>query len=118
MDIEKYNADWLDAWSRKDTAALLTFYSENVTYKDNQVPGGISGHAALRAYLDGLFAAVPPMEYVPETTWLIAGGYCGRWNCAFTLSDGSKRAIRGFDLVLLEGDKITYNEVYTHNLPA
>ena len=118
MDIEKYNADWLAAWTAKDTAALLTFYSESVTYKDNQVPAGITGHGALKLYLDGLFAATPPMAYIPEMVWPIPGGYCGRWNCAFELPDGSKRAIRGFDLVLLEGDKITYNEVYTHNLPA
>lgn len=114
MDIEKYNADWLAAWSAKDTAKLLTFYAPNVTYKDGQVPQGVSGHAALGAYLDGLFAATPPMEYIPEAVWAIEGGYCGRWNCDIALPDGSKRRLRGFDLVLMEGDQIVYNEVYTH----
>lgn len=118
MDIEKYNADWLAAWSAKDTSALLNFYAENVTYKDGQVPAGITGQAALKAYLDGLFAATPPMTYVPDQTWPISGGFCGRWNCAFELPDGTRRAIRGFDLVLLDGDRITHNEVYTHNVPT
>lgn len=27
MDIEKYNADWLAAWTAKDTGKLLTFYA-------------------------------------------------------------------------------------------
>lgn len=118
MDIERYNADWLAAWSRKDTEALLTFYAENATYKDAHVPAGVTGQVALRNYLNGLFAATPPMEYVPETTWPIPGGYCGRWNCEFRLPDGSQRTLRGFDLVLIEGGKITDNEVYTHSLPA
>ncbi len=117
MDIVAYNAAWLKAWSEKDTDTLLTFYSTDVTYKDGQVPAGITGHAALRAYLDNLWKMTPPMEYVPDETWPIPGGYCGRWICTISLPDGSTRKMRGFDLVLLEGDQITFNEVYTHNLP-
>ena len=118
MDIERFNADWLAAWSRKDVPALLGFYSEAVTYKDNQVPNGIVGHAALKLYLEGLFAATPAMEYIPDATWPILGGYCGRWNSSFGLPDGTNRTLRGFDLVLLDGERISYNEVYTHTLPA
>ncbi len=116
MDIEKYNAEWLAAWSAKDTAKLLTFYAPQITYKDAQVPGGLSGHAALGGYLDQLFAATPPMEYVPEQVWAIAGGFCGRWNCVFEDQTGTRRHLRGFDLVLIESDQIVYNEVYTHSL--
>jgi hypothetical protein len=118
VDIEKYNADWLAAWSAKDTDRLLTFYGPGIIYKDARVPLGISGHQALKAYLDALFGATPPMHYIPDATWPIPGGYCGRWNCEFELADGSKRNLRGFDLVLMDGDQITYNEVYTHELPA
>jgi len=118
MDIVDYNARWLAAWTAKDTAALLSFYSPSTTYKDAQVPAGITGHPALKAYLDGLFAATPPMEYVADAVWPIEGGYCGRWFCTIAMPDGTNRKLRGFDLVLLDGDAITYNEVYTHSLPA
>jgi ketosteroid isomerase-like protein len=118
MDIADFNARWLAAWSAKDTAALLRFYSASATYKDAQVPAGIAGHPALKAYLDALFAATPPMEYVPDQVWAIEGGYCGRWNCAMELPGGTKQSLRGFDLVLLEGDQIVYNEVYTHTVPG
>lgn len=118
LDIAAYNAEWLAAWSNKDTARLLTFYHPETVYKDGQVPAGITGHAALKAYLDGLFGATPPMRYDPDEVWAIEGGYCGRWICTIELPDGTRRQLRGFDLVLLEGDQITYNEVYTHNLPA
>jgi hypothetical protein len=118
MDIVDYNARWLAAWSAKDTAALLTFYGPNIVYKDAQVAAGITGHTALGAYLNALFAATPAMEYVPEETWPIPGGFCGRWNCRFTQPDGKQRHLRGFDLVLLDGDQIIHNEVYTHDVPV
>lgn len=117
MDISEYNASWLRAWSDKDTAKLLTFYHPQVVYRDGQVPAGITGHEALRAYLDNLFRMTPPMEYVPDEVWPIPGGFCGRWICTISLPDGGQRKLRGFDLVLLDGDQITLNEVYTHNLP-
>ena len=118
MDIEKYNADWLKAWTDKDTERLLTFYHPEVVYKDNQTAGGITGHAALKAYLNGLFGATPPMRYEPDEVWSIDGGYCGRWICTIELSGEQRSYMRGFDLVLLEGDKIRLNEVYTHSLAA
>jgi ketosteroid isomerase-like protein len=115
--LERYNAEWLDAWTAKDTDRLLTFYHRDVVYRDGQVPAGLTGHAALRAYLDGLFKATPPMRYDPDEVWPIEGGYCGRWICTIDLPDGSTRKLRGFDLVILDGVQITLNEVYTHNLP-
>jgi ketosteroid isomerase-like protein len=118
LDLEQYNADWLKAWSEKDVDRLLSFYHPAVVYKDGQVPAGVNGHAELRQYLAGLFTATPPMVYEPDEVWAIEGGYCGRWICTIDLPDGGRRLMRGFDLVLLDGDQITLNEVYTHNLPG
>ncbi|HMO97200.1 MAG TPA: nuclear transport factor 2 family protein [Tepidiformaceae bacterium] len=117
MDIREYNDSWLKAWTEKSSERLLTFYHADLVYKDNQVPAGLTGHAALGAYLDNLWKMTPPMEYIADETWPIPGGYCGRWNCTISLPDGTTRKLRGFDLVLLDGNQITYNEVYTHNLP-
>ncbi len=117
MDIEDFNARWLKAWSAKDVPALLAFYSEDCVYKDNQTAAGITGHEALRAYLTGLFAAMPATTYTPDETWPIAGGYCGRWYAEMG-EGGSAGRMRGFDLVILEGDRIALNEVYVHPMPA
>lgn len=118
MDIKQYNEDWLRAWSEKDTARLLAFYHPDVDYKDGQVPAGLHGHDALKPYLDNLFKMTPPMRYDPDEVWAIDGGFCGRWICTIDLPDGSKRKLRGFDLVLLRDGQIAVNEVYTHNLPG
>lgn len=117
MDIERFNADWLAAWTAKDVEGVLSFYAADATYHDPQTAGGIAGHAALRDYLTGLFAATPPMRYAPDATWPIPGGFCGRWYC--DVGEGADMArIRGFDLVLLRGDRIAHNEVYVHQLPT
>jgi len=116
VDIERFNADWLDAWSEKDVERLLTFYAADTVYRDPQVPAGLRGNDALRDYLTRLFAATPPMRYDPDEVWPIPGGYCGRWICTIAPPDGTRRWLRGLDLVLLDSDRIALNEVYTHTL--
>jgi hypothetical protein len=116
VEIERFNADWLAAWSEKDVERLLTFYAADTVYHDPQVPAGLRGRDALREYLTRLFAATPPMRYDADEVWPIPGGYCGRWICTIASPDGSRHWLRGFDLVLLDGDQIVLNEVYTHTL--
>jgi hypothetical protein len=111
-EIAAFNADWLAAWTAKDVPRLTAFYAPDCLYKDPQTAAGLTGREALRTYLQGLFAATPPMTYAPDETWPIPGGFCGRWYCEI---EGGGR-MRGFDLVLLRGREILLNEVYVHTL--
>ena len=113
MDLERYNADWLAAWSAKDVDALLGYYAEDCVYRDPQTATGITGHDALRSYLTQLFAAMPPTTYTPDELWRTDAGYCARW---YAEIEGGG-CMRGFDLVVLAGDRIALNEVYVHQLP-
>jgi len=115
VSIERFNADWLAAWSDKDVERVLSFYDADASYSDPQVPAGIAGHDAMRAYLTGLFALLPATLYTPDAVWPIPGGFCGRWYCAIG-EGGADGRLRGFDLVLLRGDRIAHNEVYVHQL--
>lgn len=116
-EITAYNAAWLKAWTDKDVDRLCQFYADNCVYKDPQTAQGLEGQAALRGYLTQLFGSTPPMTYEPDEVWPIPGGYCGRWYCTIG-ENGEGGRMRGFDLVLLDGDRITLNEVYVHALPA
>jgi hypothetical protein len=115
-DIAAYNANWLQAWTEKDVDRLCGFYAQDCVYHDPQTAAGLKGNDALRAYLTRLFAATPPMTYTPDEVWPIPGGFCGRWYCDIG-EGGALGRIRGFDMVLLDGDLITHNEVYVHQLP-
>ena len=117
MDLAKFNADWLKAWSDKDVPRLVAFYTADCDYKDPQTAAGIKGHEALTAYLTGLFAAMPPTTYTPEEIWPTHNGYCGRWYAKIG-PHGEHGRMRGFDLVVLRDGKIALNEVYVHQLPA
>jgi hypothetical protein len=112
IDIADFNARWLQAWSDKDVDRLVGFYADDCVYRDPQTVHGLEGSDALRQYLSGLFAATPAMTYTPDEVWPIPGGFCGRWYCAI---EGGGR-LRGFDLVILDGDRIALNEVYVHTL--
>jgi len=113
---EQHNVEWLQAWSDKDVERLVAYYSPDAVYRDPQVPNGLQGRDALRDYLTQLFAATPPMVYEPDEVWETQSGWCGRWVCAMDGPDGSRTWLRGFDLVVLEGDEIALNEVYVHTL--
>jgi hypothetical protein len=116
MDIERFNADWLSAWSNKEVERLVGFYTADCRYFDPQTAAGITGEDALRGYLTGLFGATPPMRYAPEEVWPIPGGFCGRWYCY--IDGATTPALRGFDLVLLRDGRIAHNEVFVHQLAA
>ena len=112
-DVADFNRRWLQAWTDKDVEVLVAFYAQDCVYKDPQTAAGLSGRAALTNYLEGLFAATPPMTYTPEEVWAIEGGFCGRWYC--DVGPGAAW-MRGFDLVILRGREIALNEVYVHQL--
>jgi len=118
LDLADYNKRWLQAWSDKDVAKLLTFYDENCLFFDPSLPNGITGHKALAPYLTELFKALPTTKYIPEEIWSTHNGYCGRWYCVMGDDPSAKPTMRGFDLVVLKGDKIILNEVYVHMLQA
>jgi len=117
MDIADFNARWLQAWSDKDVPRLVAFYADDCVYKDPQTAAGLKGQARLTEYLTGLFGATPQMIYTPDETWPIPGGYCGRWYCEIG-PGGAGGRMRGFDLVILDGERIALNEVYVHQMPA
>jgi hypothetical protein len=118
LDVADFNARWLQAWTDKDVERLLGFYAEDTRYFDPQVPNGLTGHAELRPYLTQLFGATPPMEYRPHESWPTEAGFCGRWYCYIGGDPNAEPALRGFDLVVMKGDKIALNEVYVHTLAA
>jgi hypothetical protein len=114
VDIADFNDRWLKAWSAKDLDGLCAFYADDCVYKDPQTVQGLTGRGPLRGYLEKLFGGTPGMTYTADEVWPIPGGFCGRWYCQ--IDDG--RRMRGFDLVILKGDRIALNEVYLHPLPA
>lgn len=107
-----FNEEWLDAWTRKDIPQIAALYTEDCSFMDAATVKGLEGRAALVAYLEKIFPAVPQWHYRSDTLWPIDGGFCARWFCEM---EGGRR-LRGFDFVQLRGRQIARNEVYTHEI--
>lgn len=105
-----FNERWLKAWSDKDVDAIASMYAPDCSYWDSGCKG-LTGRAALAAYLAQIFPLVPAWEYHPDAFWPTDDGFCARWFCDM----GDKR-LRGFDFVQLRGGLIAHNEVYTHEV--
>ncbi|MFW2828586.1 nuclear transport factor 2 family protein [Sphingomonas sp. ID0503] len=115
MDLEDFNRRWLEAWTIKSVASVLSFYHAEVRYYDEHVPQGLIGTEALATHLTRLFATMPAWRYEADQLWAISGGFCARWH--LTVGDGANALrLRGFDHVVLTGGLISHNEVYTHRL--
>lgn len=111
-ELSAINSAWLAAWTNKDIPRLAEIYAEDCVYMDASTAGGLKGRAALVAYLEKLFPALPEWKYTADEIWPIPGGFCARWYC--DMKGGAR--LRGFDFVQLRGREIVHNEVYTHAL--
>jgi steroid delta-isomerase-like uncharacterized protein len=65
-EIETVLAEWLEAWRRRDAAALTAPYSEDAVY-DSMLAGTIQGHAAIESLYRSWFSAFPEMEFTVES---------------------------------------------------
>lgn len=110
-ELNAFNAAWLQAWTDKDIARIAAMYADDCSYVDGANATGLTGRAALSAYLEKLFPHLPEWNYLPDELWPVAAGFCARWFCDM----GGKR-LRGFDFVLLRDGLIAHNEVYTIGL--
>ena len=111
-ELSAFNDGWLDAWTRKDIAAIAAMYTEDCAFMDSATAQGLSGRAALVGYLERLFPLMPDWRYHSDELWAIPGGFCARWYCDFA----GGRSLRGFDFVQMRGREIARNEVYTHEI--
>lgn len=115
-DLERFIRQWLAAWTGNRPTALLEFYAADAYYQDPARPQGLSGHEELRAYFVRLLAANPewvwePLEIVPTER-----GCCLKWQATIPTPAGS-RSLVGLDLVEIDRNRITRNEVYFDPAP-
>jgi len=106
---------FLGAWNTQDVEQVIACYTEDVRYWEPGARGeGIQGHDAMRRYLQTLFAAWKMHWSLRELYPLQDGdGAAVLWRATLQKADGGKVVeVDGMDLVLLEGDRISRNDVY------
>jgi steroid delta-isomerase-like uncharacterized protein len=108
------------AWNTHDVDAVLATLGAGGTYADPSTSGPLQG-PALRAYLDGFFAAFPDVRFeivsaVPDNArvtfeWLMRGTNTGPLRADLPPT-GTAVALPGIDVVILDGDRIASVQGY------
>jgi hypothetical protein len=113
-DITNFNRSWLQAWSARDISGVLSFYHQDVRYRDPATPDGLYGHADISRHLTEIFAK-STMTYKPVRIWMTDDGYFGVWTGTESGQEG-QRFVRGLDYCVLKDGLIIQNDVYIHAL--
>lgn len=102
--------EWLAAWTGNQPKKLRQFYSEEAYYRDPVKKSGLRGSQIL-PYFEKLLARNP--DWVWETIEVLptAKGFYLKWKATIP-TDGKVVHETGFDIVELDGAKITRNEVF------
>ena len=102
------------AWNSQDVEAVLNCYTDDLVYLDPNTRGEVKGRDNMRRYLRKLFASWN-MHWTLRKVYPLADaeGSAALWHASFRRPQGGETVeADGMDLVLLEGDLISRNEVY------
>jgi steroid delta-isomerase-like uncharacterized protein len=118
--VEDHARSYFDALARRDTEAMVAHFSPEGV--DDIVPVGVlRGRGEIKAFFDGLFAALPDSETRVERVvagerhaaveWRMSGRFAG---APFLEIEPTGRRIemRGLDLLEIEGKEILSNTAY------
>jgi len=104
---------FLDAWNTGDPETVASCYTDDVVYRDPNTNGTINGGADFRRYLVKLLAAWDMTWALREAYLFEDGNGCAAlWHATAKKSGGSQVVeFDGMDLVLVEGELVSRNEV-------
>jgi len=102
---------WLDTWTGNRPEALIEFYSADVFYRDPARPAGLRGKAELLGYFQKLLARNPHWKWKAKELIQTERGFVLKWTASIPTAS-SLVIVDGLDIVELQDESITRNEVY------
>jgi ketosteroid isomerase-like protein len=113
-ELQAIEGPLIDAWNAHDVEAVVACYSDDVVYVDPNTRAAVEGSDAMRRYLTKLFARWE-MHWTVKELFPFADrdGSAALWRASLTArSSGESVGVDGMDLILIEGGKVSRNEVY------
>ncbi|MDF1540854.1 MAG: nuclear transport factor 2 family protein [Candidatus Thorarchaeota archaeon] len=111
VELFDFCREWLSAWTGNQPKKLIAFYSEDTLYIDPANRKGLHGHGELLPYLERLLTVYHDWRWVPVEIFPTERGTIVKWRCQIQVGQETLEEF-GMDIVELDGDKITRNEVY------
>ena len=110
-ELLNFCSKWLAAWTGNNPKALLKFYHDEALYIDPANTEGLRGHKEMSRYFERLLAANPEWVWRLIEVFPIETGAIVKWECEIPVRSKTIHE-NGLDIVEIDGDKITRNEVY------
>ena len=107
---------WLAAWTGNQPDQLIQFYDFKAYYQDPAQPQGLRGRDAILIYFTKLLRRNPTWVWKQEEIFLTQQGFTLKWKAEIP-APSQTLELTGLDIVELEADLITRNEVYFDPTP-
>jgi len=107
---------WLDTWTGNRPEALIEFYSADAFYRDPARPVGLRGKEELLGYFKKLLAKNPHWIWKAKELIQTERGFVLKWTANIPTAS-SLVIVDGLDIVELQDERITRNEVYFDTSP-
>ena len=102
---------WLSAWTGNNPNGLLNYYHEDALYIDPANRDGLKGHKEIARYFERLLNVNPHWTWKAIEIFSIETGAIVKWECTIPVGQDTIHEM-GLDIVEIEGERITRNEVY------
>ncbi len=110
-NAEEFCGLWLPAWTGNNPEKLLTFYGHNAYYSDPTIPQGLKGHDKILPYFRKLLENNPNWRWTTEEIFPGEKGFTLKWKAVIPVRN-TEIIEYGMDIVELNDNKISRNEVY------
>ena len=112
----QFCTDWLNAWTGNKPNDLLSYYTADAFYSDPANPAGLKGQAQMQPYFEKLLSKNPDWKWEVAELFNTAKGFTLKWKASIPVN-GKQLFLHGLDIVELEGNQISRNEVYFDRVP-
>ncbi len=111
-EAKEFTSRWLPAWTGNDPEKLLSFYSEDVVYLDQNIPNGVKGKDELRPYFKKLLSHNPDWVWTQIEGIPMEDGFLNKWHASIPVGSKNIECV-GVCFVQFNRDgEIRRNEVY------
>ena len=107
----EYCKSWLSSWTGNNPDGLLRYYHDDALYIDPANREGLKGQKEIRRYFKKLLDVYHDWTWTPIEVFPIETGAIVKWECVIPVGQETIHEV-GLDIVEIEGNRITRNEVY------
>lgn len=112
MSENFYFKEWMNAWNSYDVEELLSFYHEDVFYRDPVISRGLKGKETFRTYLEKFLTETPGWVWEFQQYYKTKDDrYFVKWKATVHI-EGRLVVEEGLDIIEFYDQRIILHEMY------